>query len=89
MNCWFWIILLWCFWGNGGSRSNCMCTCDCDRDRDRDSSCCDPVFPTPVVPPCAPPNSGCGCGNEMPQSRGFAGFGDNNTCGCEEKEDKK
>jgi len=42
-------------------------------------------MPTPVVPPC-PPNNGCGCGNDMIQPRGFAGFGDNNTCGCEEKE---
>ncbi len=86
MNCWFLIILLWCFCGNGGNRNNCMCTCDRDRDKD---SCCDPVFPTPVVPPCPPPNNGCGCGNEMIQPRGFAGFGDNNTCGCEEKEDQK
>ena len=31
-------------------------------------------------------NNGCGCGNDMIQPRGFAGFGDNNTCGCEEKE---
>ena len=87
MNCWIWIILLSCFWVNGGSRNNCMCTCD--RDRDKDLSCCDPVFPTPVVPPCPPPNNGCGCGNEAIQPRGFAGFGDNNTCGCEEKEDQK
>ena len=85
MNCWFWIILLWCFCGNGSNRNNCSCDCDCDcgRDRDRDRDC---DRPTPVVPPCAPPNNGCGCGNDMIQPRGFAGFGDNNTCGCEEKE---
>lgn len=82
MNCWFWIILLWCFYGKGGCQNNCMCTCE----RNNDCDCnCNPTFPTPVVPPC-PANNGCGCGNDMIQPRGFAGFGDNNTCGCEEKE---
>lgn len=87
MNCWFWIILLWCCCGNGCQQNHCRCTGDCGCDKD--SSCGKPVFPTPVVPPCPPPNNGCGCGNDMMQSRGFAGFGDNgnNTCGCEEKED--
>lgn len=80
MNCWFWIILLWCFCGNGGNRSNCgSCNCDCDNDSGRRES----IFPTPIMPP----SNGCGCGNDMVQSRSFAGFGDNNTCGCEEKED--
>ena len=83
MNCWFWIILLWCFWGKGGCQNNCMCMCD--RNRDCDCDCNPVILPTPVVPPC-PPNNGCGCGNDMIQPRGFAGFGDNNTCGCEEKE---
>ena len=84
MNCWFWIILLWCFYGRGGCQNNCMCSCE--RERDNDSACCEPTFPTPVVPPCSSQNNGCGCGSDMIQSRGFAGFGDNNTCGCEEKE---
>lgn len=81
MNCWFWIILLWCFCGNGSNRGNCTCSCNCERDKDSD--CRETVFPTP----CAP--QGCGCGNDMGQPRGFAGFGDNNTCGCEEKENQK
>ena len=82
MNCWIWIILLWCFCGKGGCRNNCLCDGGCSNE----PSPCNPVFPTPVVPPC-PPNNGCGCDNDMIQPRGFAGFGDGNTCGCEEKHD--
>lgn len=80
MNCWFWIILLWLFGGNGGCQNDCMCARNRDRDHDHDhdSDCHDHSFPTQ--------NTGCGCGNDMIQPRGFAGFGDNNTCGCEEKE---
>ena len=34
MNCWIWIILLWCFCGNNGCGNRCMCDHDCDRDHD-------------------------------------------------------
>lgn len=80
MNCWIWIILLWCFGGNGFG--GCGCQNNCCQNEDTP---CKPVFPTPEVPPCPPPN--CGCNNDMIQPRGFAGFGDGGTCGCEEKED--
>ncbi|MBO5031303.1 MAG: hypothetical protein J6C19_07470 [Lachnospiraceae bacterium] len=79
MNCWIWIILLWCCCGQGGCRNHCVCDNDCDND-----SRCDSRF-TPNVSSCAP-NNGCGCNNDMIQPRGFAGFGDNATCGCEEKD---
>ncbi len=75
MNCWIWIILLWCCGGgNGCCRNNCMCNNGCVRE----------PSPCETFPP--QPNPGCGCGNEMIQPRAFAGFGDNATCGCEEKE---
>lgn len=80
MNCWIWIILLWCFCGKGSSCNGCMS----DIGRGNENSSC---FPTPVVPPCSPRGGDCGCNNDMIQPRGFAGFGDGNTCGCEEKKD--
>ena len=57
MNCWFWIILLWCFCGKGGCQNNCMCMCDRNRGCDCDCDCNPVILPTPVVPPC-PPNNG-------------------------------
>lgn len=76
MNCWIWIILLWLCSGRGGCRSNCICNDGCDND-----SPCDSVFTTQ-----GNSNTGCGCNNDMIQPRGFAGFGDSSTCGCEEKD---
>lgn len=80
MNCWIWIILLWICGGNGFG--GCGCNNNCCRN---DDAPCNPVFPTPEVPSCPSPNAGCGCGNDVIQPRGFAGFGDSGTCGCEEK----
>jgi hypothetical protein len=73
---WLWIVLLWMIIGN--------------------SNCCENNEPMPIQAPPPPQNSGCGCGgmnnrggngpNGPMQPRQFAGFGDGNTCGCEEKD---
>lgn len=79
--------------GNGCNNGGCNCDCDRDRDRDRDRDCdcdhndntppCKPIFPP--VPPCPPPNNGCGCNDDMIQPRNFSGFSGVGTCGCEEQ----
>lgn len=78
MNCWIWIILLWCFCGNNGCGNRCMCDHDCDRDNDCDHNS---NSRRSVFSDC--PN--CGCDDDRRQPRGFVGFGDSATCGCEEK----
>lgn len=81
MNCWIWIILLWCFCGNGSCQGGCQNGCGCnDRRGCMPSPCGD-------LPPVRE-NPGCGC-DEPIQPRGFAGFGDSATCGCEEKESRQ
>lgn len=82
MNCWIWVILLWCFSGNG-------CGCGCFGNNrsgccQNDDTPCNSIFPTPEVPSCPQTIPGCGCNNDVIQPRGFAGFGDSSTCGCEE-----
>jgi hypothetical protein len=81
MNCWIWILLLWCFFGNTNNGNGCQNN-GCGETQGRSS----------MFPPPPPPSSGCGCGNGVNstntmQPRPFAGFGDNNTCGCEEKKE--
>jgi hypothetical protein len=76
---WIWIVLLWIILGNSGC---CQNNCQCENNTP-------PPMPIP-----APQNNGCGCGcgnnrggnNGVIPPRPFAGFGDQNTCGCEEKE---
>ena len=79
MNCWIWIILLWCFSGNGCGCGNSRSGCCQNDDMPRNS-----IFPTPEIPSRSQNNSGCGCDNDVMPPRGFAGFGDSSTCGCEE-----
>ena len=86
MNCWLWLILLWsAFGGRGRSCGDCGC-----RDS-RDYGCKGgrggkPSFAGPVS---SGNGCGCGCDDDIMPSRGFAGFGDGGTCGCEEKSDCK
>ncbi|EOS39654.1 hypothetical protein FMM75_12775 [Lachnospiraceae bacterium MD335] len=73
MNCCCLLILLMLCGGNGCG-SNCGCR--------REHCCDDDKRPVPLPAP-AP----CGCNDDMIQPRGFAGFPNVGTCGCEEKND--
>ena len=71
MNWWIWIILLWCFCGKNDCGNHCMCDCYCNRDLDCNRD----------------RDRDCDCDSDSRrQPRGFVGFGDNATCGCEEKD---
>lgn len=89
MNCWYLIILLFLcgvncnsscnggslFSGGGcggcGQRSN-------QKSSKRERGCDDEKIPR---------YGSCGCDDDMMQTRAFAGFSSNGTCGCEEKRD--
>ena len=78
MNCSCLLILLLLFGGN-----NCGMSC-CNRNDGEhhhdDHHCHDDHRPTPLPTP-------CGCDDDMMQPRGFSGFPNVGTCGCEEKND--
>ena len=72
------LILLLLFGGN-----NCGMSCCNRNDGDHhhdDHHCHDDHRPTPLPTP-------CGCDDDMMQPRGFSGFPNVGTCGCEEKND--
>lgn len=79
MNCSCLLILLLLFGGN-----NCGISCcnrnDNDHHHDDHHHCHDDHRPVPLPTP-------CGCDDDMMQPRGFSGFPNVGTCGCEEKKD--
>lgn len=89
MNCCCLLILLLLFGGNNcgtscgnwnGNRRNGDNRRNDNNRRNDDCHYHDDQIPTPLPTP-------CGCNDDMMQPRGFAGFSNVGTCGCEEKDD--